>query len=87
MDYSDTLPGAMEAAHMPVILITDEARTYLEMISPGISQYMDYDGNDLWQADLDIDAVTTIEQNSLWGESPSDAIIRGVRTQLGIKPH
>jgi len=72
---------------MPYILINDEARRYLEMISPGISQYLHYRGDDLWQADLHIGDLTILEQNSLQGETLSDAIIRGVRTQLGLKPH
>jgi hypothetical protein len=72
---------------MPDILITDEARQHLEMLSPGISQYLLYRGNNLWQADLHIDALAVITQNSLMGETLSDTIIRGVRTRLGRKPH
>ena len=69
------------------ILITDEARQYLEMLSPGISRYLHYRGNDLWQADLDIVALTLIYENRLMSETISDTIIRGVRKQLGLKPH
>jgi hypothetical protein len=68
-------------------LITDEARQYLEMISPGISQYFDYCGNDVWLVDMDIDTLAVISQNSLMGESLSDTIIRGARTHLGLKPY
>ena len=72
---------------MPVILITDEARQHLEMITPGISWYLHDFGNDMWLADVDDDALAVIVDNSLPGESPSDTIIRGIRTQLGLKPH
>jgi hypothetical protein len=72
---------------MPNIVITDEARQYLEMVSAGISQHLQYRGNDLWQADLDIQALSIIAENRLLGESPSDTLIRGVRARLGLKPH
>jgi hypothetical protein len=57
------------------------------MISPGISQYFDYCGNDGWLVDMDTDVLDEISQNRLMGESLSDTIIRGARTHLGLKPH
>jgi hypothetical protein len=72
---------------MPDIVITDEARQYLEILSPGVSEYFDYRGNQLWLADLDIHALAVIAQNRLVGETLSDTIIRGARTRLGLKPH
>jgi hypothetical protein len=72
---------------MALIAINDEARQYLELILPGISQYLDYSGHGFWRGELDIDLLAVILQNSLRGESLSDTIIRGVRTKLGLKPH
>jgi hypothetical protein len=72
---------------MPDIVITDEARQYLEILSPGVGEYFDYRGNHLRLADLDIHALAVIAQNRLVGETLSDTIIRGARTRLGLKPH
>jgi hypothetical protein len=50
------------------------------MMSPGISQYIDYRANNVWLADLEIDFLAVMAQNSLMGETLSDTIIGVART-------
>jgi hypothetical protein len=73
---------------MPNILITDEARQYLEMLLSGITEHCEYNfKSHLWELALDIDIIDAITEHMLTGETFSDTIIRNVRLQLGLKPH
>ena len=56
------------------------------MTSPGISRYFDYRASNVWLADLEIDFLTVMAQNSLMGETLSDTIIRVARSIWASSP-